>query len=110
MTEFTDFLSEVFRRFGAVSTRRMFGGHGLYHDGVMFGLVIDELLYLKGDVSILHYFEKRNLNQFEYMRGEKIVKLSYYLAPEEIFDDFDEAAIWARRSFEVAFRSKKAQK
>ncbi|BCM26046.1 TfoX/Sxy family protein [Methyloradius palustris] len=110
MTEFTDFLGEVFKQFGVVNTRRMFGGHGLYHDGVMFGLVIDELLYLKADTSISHYFEARNLGQFEYMRGDRIVKLSYYLAPEEVFDDVDQAAIWARRSFEVAFWSKKAQK
>ncbi|HEY0267702.1 MAG TPA: TfoX/Sxy family protein [Methyloradius sp.] len=110
MTEFTDFLDEVFRGFGDIRARKMFGGHGLYHDGVMFGLVINELLYLKADASISHYFEKRNLSQFEYTRGDKIVKLSYYLAPEEIFDDVDEAAIWARRSFEVAFRTKKSQK
>lgn len=110
MTEFTDFLSEVFRQFGDVRARKMFGGYGLYHDGVMFGLVIDELLYLKADASISYHFEKRNLGQFEYMRGDKVVKLSYYLAPEEIFDDADKAAIWARRSFEVAFRSKKSQK
>ncbi|HLD09500.1 MAG TPA: TfoX/Sxy family protein [Methylophilaceae bacterium] len=110
MTEFVDFLHEVFRNFGSVQARKMFSGHGLYHDGVMFGLVADETLYLKADETIAHYFEVKGLDQFEYARGDKVVRMSYYLAPEEIFDDPDEAAKWARRSFEVAFRSKKRSK
>ena len=110
MTEFVDFLQEVFRQFGPVQARKMFSGYSLYHEGVMFGLVADETLYLKADVSIAHYFEAKGLAQFEYARGDKVVKMSYYLAPEEIFDDPEEAAKWARRSFEVAFRSKKRTK
>ena len=107
MTEFVDFLGEVFRQFGDVQARKMFSGHGLYHDGVMFGLIADEVLYLKADESIAHYFEAKSLGQFEYSRRDKIVKMSYYLAPVEIFDEPEEAAKWARRSFEVAFRTKK---
>lgn len=62
----------------------MFSGYGLYHDGVMFGLVADETLYLKADESIAHYFESKGLGQFEYGRADKIVKMSYYIAPIEI--------------------------
>ena len=107
MTKFTDFLEEVFRQFGTIQARKMFSGYGLYHDGVMFGLVADETLYLKADDTIAHYFESKGLDQFEYSRGDKIVKMSYYLAPVDIFDDSEEAAMWARRSFEIAFRTKK---
>lgn len=110
MTEFVDFLGEVFRQFGPVQARKMFSGYGLYHDGVMFGLVADETLYLKADETIAHYFESKGLRQFEYARGDKIVKMSYYLAPEEIFDDPEKAAKWASRSFKVAFRTKKRTK
>ncbi len=110
MTEFVDFLGEVFRQFGPVQARKMFSGYGLYHDGVIFALVADETLYLKADETIAHYFEAKNLGQFEYNREDKVIKMSYYAAPEEIFDDAEEAAMWARRSFEVAFRSKKRTK
>ena len=108
MSEFVDFLQEVFEKFGPIHARKMFSGYGLYHDGVMFGLVADEMLYLKADTSNAHFFESRDLPQFAYTRGDKTVKMSYYLAPEEIYDDKEEAATWARRSFEVAFRSKKS--
>lgn len=110
MSEFVEYLQEVFQRFGPVHPRKMFSGYGLYHDGVMFGLVADELLYLKTDSSIAHYFEERGLEQFSYTRAGKLIKMSYFLAPEDIYEDQTEAAIWARRSFEVAFRNNKSAK
>lgn len=105
MSEFVDFLHEVFRDFGPIHARKMFSGHGLYHDGVMFGLVADETLYLKADKTIAHHFEAKGLGKFEYSRGDKVIAMSYYLAPEEIFDDADEAAKWARMSYEAALRN-----
>jgi len=111
MSQFVEYLKEVFVRFGAIQARKMFGGHGLlYYDGVMFGLIADDMLYLKADTTIAHFFEARGLEAFSYSRGDKTVKMSYYLAPEEIFEDAEIAAIWAKRSFEVAYRSNKRKK
>lgn len=110
MSEFVDFLHEVFRNFGPVQARKMFSGYGLYHEGVMFALVADETLYLKADEANAHYFIDKGLGQFEYSRGDKIIGMSYYLAPEAIFDDADEAARWASQSFEAALRSRKRSK
>jgi len=109
MSEFVEYLQEVFRLFGPVQLRKMFSGYGLYYDGAMFGLVAEDLLYLKADSTIAHYFEARGLEQFSYTRADKLIKMSYYLAPEEIYEDQAEAAMWARRSFEVAFRTKKSK-
>lgn len=106
MSEFVDYLKEVFEQFGEIRARKMFGGYGIYHDGVMFGLVADDTLYLKADDTTAGYFEARGLGQFEYDKGDKVVKMSYYLAPEEIYDDPDEAVVWAKRAYEVAFRTK----
>lgn len=54
------------------------------------------------------FFESRGLRKFEYGRQGKIVKMSYYAAPGEIFDDREEAAAWARRSFEAALRARRS--
>ena len=110
MSEFVDHLGEVFEQFGEIKTRKMFGGHGIYHDGVMFALVADDILYLKADDSIAPYFESEGLPQFEYDKGDKIVKMSYYRAPDDIYDEPAQALLWARRSFEVAFRTKAKSK
>jgi DNA transformation protein and related proteins len=109
MSEYIAYLHEVFERFGAIRVRKMFGGYGLYHQGLMFALVAEDTLYLKADAENVGYFEEEGLGPFEYNKGGKIMKMSYYRAPDEIMDDRDQAAIWARRSFEAAFRSQKVK-
>jgi DNA transformation protein len=106
MSEFIDYIVELLEPFGHIHARRMFGGYGIYHDGVMFGLVSDDTLYLKADDSTAKYFESRGLGQFEYDKGGKIVKMSYYLAPEEVLDNPEDAALWAQRAYEAALRAK----
>lgn len=106
MSEFVDYLHEVFEQFGRIHVRKMFGGYGIYHDGIMFGLVADDTLYLKADHTTAKHFESRGLNQFEYDKGGKPVKMSYYEAPAEILDDPEDAAVWARRSYDVAMSAK----
>ena len=107
MSEFVDYLTEVFEQFGAVRSRRMFGGYGIYHDDLMFGLVADDVLYLKADDQSSNLFQERELSQFEYMKNGKPMKMSYYMAPEEIFDDPEVAEMWAQRAYEAALRSRK---
>lgn len=110
MCEYVEFLKEVFEQFGAIQPRWMFGGYGLFYKGLMFGLVADDVLYLKADETISRYFAERELEQFSYEKNGKSFKMSYYMAPEEIFDDPVEAKGWAARSYEAAVRSKKPVK
>ncbi|MCI0600801.1 MAG: TfoX/Sxy family protein [Beijerinckiaceae bacterium] len=110
MSEFVEHLHDVFAHFGPVTARRMFGGYGIYHDGLMFALVADETLYLKADAIAASYFEREGLGNFTYATDRKVVKMSYYRAPGRIMDDRDEAAIWGRRSFEAALRAQRPKK
>nr|WP_267963422.1 TfoX/Sxy family protein [Halomonas sp. MCCC 1A11062] len=98
-------MRDVFELFGPITARRMFGGHGIYHDGLMFALVADETLYLKVDAHNLDDFEREGLEPFEYDKGGRVVQMSYYQAPEELFEDRELAAVWARRSFEASLRA-----
>lgn len=108
MSEYTEFLQEVFEQFGPVSVRKMFGGYGLYHQGLMFGLVSGETVYLKADPVNVGYFEERGLGPFRYTRRGKSIEMSFFLAPEEILDDREEAALWADRSYRAALRRAEA--
>ncbi|MCP5144783.1 MAG: TfoX/Sxy family protein [Gammaproteobacteria bacterium] len=107
--EFAEYLHEVFAQFGPIQTRRMFGGHGVYHEGLMFGLVADSALYLKADAQTTGQFTERGLQPFQYEKGGKAMTIAYYQAPEEVFDDPDEAAVWARLAFEAALRASRAK-
>ena len=94
----------MFERFGRVSARRMFGGHGIFHEGRMFGLVSGERLYLKTDEESRAKFEAKGLAPFEYMRSGKLTPTSYMEAPPEIYEDREEAARWARLAWEAVLR------
>jgi DNA transformation protein len=106
VTEFAEHLRDVFRTFGRVELRPMFGGYGVYHRGLMFGLVDDDTLYLKADAENAADFRALGLPQFEYLRQGKVARMSYYRAPETVMDNPDDAARWARRSFEAALRAR----
>ena len=106
-SEFIEILKETFEEFALIDVRKMFGGYGIYHDGIMFGLVENNILYLKADETTQKHFESRGLSQFQYNRAGKVVKMSYYMAPEEIYDDREKTAVWARRAYEVALKRQK---
>ena len=105
MDEFVQYMLDVFRMFGPITLRRMFAGYGIFHNGIMFGLVYDKILYLKVDSENVRDFEQQGLKQFGYARQGRLVGLSYYQAPEVVLEDPQEATLWARRSFEAARRA-----
>ena len=105
MSAFVDSLHEVFERFGRIAARRMFGGHGIYHEGRMFALVTHDTLYLKVDAESAPHFDALHLPAFGYERDGKRTQMSYREVPPEVFEDRDEAAVWARRAYEAALRS-----
>ena len=109
-SEFARNLNDVFALFGAIETRRMFGGYGVYHDGLMFALVADDVLYLKADENSAGSFVGLGLQQFEYEKSGKKIRMSYYAAPEEIFDNPELAKEWAGRAYEAALRARKPKK
>lgn len=110
MSEFNAYLLEVFELFGTIQIRKMFGGYGVYHDGLMFALVADETLYLKADAENAKFFEEQGLAQFAYQREGKMAKMSYYQAPAEFMEEREQAAIWARRSYDAALRAQRKKR
>jgi DNA transformation protein and related proteins len=107
----SEFIYELFAQFGPVTVRRMFGGAGIFRDGLMFGLIIREVIYLKADETNAPEFEREGCAPFTYTRGRKSGRpsqhaLPYWRLPERLYDDPDELAAWARRAFAVAERKK----
>lgn len=107
----SDFVANVLdllRSWGGVSARRMFGGYGLYRQGVMFALVADDVLYLKVDDRNRGAFETSGLGPFAYdTKSGPITIASYFEAPSDVFDDHEAMLAWARGAFEAALRAKK---
>ncbi|MDN4587267.1 transcriptional regulator [Xenophilus aerolatus] len=104
MSQFTDALPELFESLGRVTIKRMFGGAGLWHDGLMCALVVRDTLYLKTDETTRPFFDALELPAFSYERGGKVMETSYRQPPETVFEDRQEAALWVRRAYEAALR------
>jgi DNA transformation protein len=99
---FIELLKDALREIGAVSVRRIFGGAGVYADGVMFGLIADDTLYLKADAETQGAYEAEGLPRFGYEARGKRIDLPYWRIPERLLDDPDEMASWARTALGVA--------
>lgn len=105
--DFVDFVLEQMSQFGSINARRMFGGHGLYIDGLMFAIVVDDRLYLKADAETQPRFAAKSLPPFTYLRaGKTAVSVGYFEAPPEVFDDKAEMFNWARLAHVAALRAK----
>jgi len=99
-------INDLFAAFGPVVVRRMFGGWGIYADGLMFAIVTDGVIYLKADAQTIPAFEKEGLRPFTYAaKGRKQVSLSYWRMPDRLYDDADELARWAREAVMAAQRA-----
>lgn len=103
--EFATHIVDLLDCFGPCEARRMFGGYGIFHQGLMFGLIADGSLYLKADDETRELFSDEGCEAFSYYKKEKEYQLSYYLAPEEFFEDPDACLRWARLAFDAALRN-----
>ncbi|WP_272991940.1 MULTISPECIES: TfoX/Sxy family protein [Spongiibacter] len=110
--EFTEYVLDLMQVVGPVTARRMFGGYGLFLDGLMIALIIKRVLYLKADALSKDDFVSEGLAAFEYHKQGKPYTLSYYEAPETVFDDLDAMHKWGNNAYGAALRAaaKKARK
>ena len=99
---FLDLVLEKLGSLGAVTGKSMFGGFGVFHDSEMFGLISNDVLYLKADDS----------NRTEYLeRGSAQYKpMPYFRVPDDIFEEAEELRVWAQKSVIIAHAAPKKKK
>lgn len=103
-------IHDLFSAFATVTTRAMFGGHGVYREGVILGIVIDDVLYLKVDEATRATFEAAGCAPFMYVAKGRSVPMSYWNVPEEALDSPQDFRPWAQRAWEAALRKPTAKK
>ena len=96
---------ELLEPLGRITVRRMFGGAGLYVDGLIVGLEIEGTLYLKTDASSRDLFANAGGRPFVYDGKDKPVTTSYWAPPDEAMDSPEAMRPWARLALEAALRS-----
>jgi DNA transformation protein and related proteins len=103
-----DFIRELFAPFRHVAVKRLFGGAGLFADGLMFGLVFDGVIYLKADATTIPDFEREGGAPFTYQARSRSRSLNFWRLPERLYDDPGELAVWAGRALAIVEARKSA--
>jgi len=108
--EFANHVVDLLEPFGPVEAKRMFGGFGIFHQGLMIGLISDGSLYLKADAQSKSHYEGKGLARFSYFKKDREYFLSYYQAAELFFEDADECLRWATLAYDAALRAANKKK
>lgn len=104
--EFVSYVLELLSPLGSATARRMFGGYGLYLEGLIVAIVIDDVLYLKTDQESRPAFEAAGSTPFRYeKKAGEVVAVAYWRAPEEALDNPAALAPWARLAMGASLRA-----
>lgn len=107
---FIDYVVELLGAQGSVTAKRMFGGHGIYQDGLMFALVTGDVLYFKTDDETRARFEAAGSQPFSYENKRRgLVATSYWQAPDDAMESPVLMQPWARLGIEAALRKANAR-
>lgn len=103
---FAEYVKDCFSQFCDVTVRKMFGGYGVYLDSVIIGLIADDVLYLKVDKNCENEYQVLGSKQFEYSRGDKMYKMSYWSISEDLLES-GELEFYVNLAYEVSLNTKK---
>ena len=102
---FAEFLRDQLAPLGRITMRRMFGKTGVFCDALMFGMVTDNTLYFRvDDQNRMTFREAESFPPLNYEKKGGAIDLSFWRAPERLFDETDELVVWARAALAAARR------
>lgn len=104
-----EFIKDLFASVGPVTIRRMFGGQGIYADGMIIAVVLSTgQLHVKGDDVSGPVYEAEGMERWRYInkKSGKPAAMPYWQVPESALDDPDDMGKWARLALETAIRAK----
>ncbi len=102
---FAAFLREQLSPLGRITMRRMFGKTGVFCDGLMFGIMTDDVLYLRVDEHNRAAFkEAKDFPPLSYEKQGATIDLAFWRAPERLYDEPAELVEWGHAALAAAGR------
>ena len=102
-------LKALFEPFGSVTVKRMFGGSGIYAEGMCFAIELKGEIFLKTDSLSRAVFSAADSAPFTYVAKGKSRPTSYWSLPTLAHEDDDELRRWAGMGLEAARRAAAAR-
>ena len=108
--EYRAYIEDLVEPLGHVTSRRMFGGLGVFYRGLMFALIVNDVLHFKVDDENRPDYEADGMESFSYLRkGQKRGLNSYWTVPVDVLDNEDEFLVWSRKAADAALRADAAK-
>ena len=104
--DYCDYVIDLLSPWAEVSAKAMFGGFGIYRQGQIFGIILDDMLYFKTDETNRLDYESAGTLPCTYESKGKQIVLSYWQVPDEVLEDEEMLKVWAEKAYQLA-RSKK---
>lgn len=106
-SNYLEYVMEILAPHGEMTSKPMFGGYGIYKNGVIVAFIVYDELYFKVDKSNKSQYEDFDSEPFIYEAKGKKTAMSYWKVPMEILEDEDQIGIWLDQSYEISLKTKR---
>ncbi len=110
MTDYVAYIIGQLASFGPMRARSMFGGFGIYKDGIIVGMVIENELYFKTDKESAKEYAALDSEPFSYHKDGKVITMSYWKVPADVLENRDRLSTFAFKAYTISASSKKNKK
>ena len=101
--EYLDFIMEELSPIGDIKSRAMFGGYGIFHQGLMFALISEDALYFKVSESNRDMYKRAQSKPFPH-------GISYWEVPTDVLEENTKLHEWANMSIVIAQEAAKEKR
>ena len=111
--EFKNYILDQFAGLGDLAVKKMFGGFGIWCDFLFFAILIDDTLYLKGDLASKAEYIKNGMAPFRVKKRKGQVKqydMNYFSVPTDILENRSELRQWGQKALNIAAANKKTNR
>lgn len=109
-SEFVNYIIDLLSPYGYIKVRSMFGGHSVYRDGVIVGIIVEDELYFKVNDQSVYDYRSKGSKPFTYEARNKLITLSYWQVPLDIIEDKDLLGNWLDVAYRISLNTKNKKK
>ena len=93
---FRDFVLDQLANLHKVTVRAMFGGYGLYHRTIFFGIIHKGRLYFRVSAATVPRYKEHGMKPFR--PNAKQTLKSFYEVPIDVLEDAAQLVAWGQES------------
>ena len=104
--DYKSYIEEQFSAYGDVDFKKMFGGYGIFREGIMFAMISPgDIFRMRADDNNVGDYQKEGMQQFPSHGGKK--GMPYWDVPAYVIENQNDLKLWAEKSYKAALRAKK---